>query len=578
MAIRLLSPDVIGKIAAGEVVERPVSVVKELVENALDAGARAVHVEIVAGGCDLIRVVDDGCGITREDLALAVQRHATSKIDSAEDLNRIATLGFRGEALSSIAAVSEFSLASHAAEAAAAYEMRVSGGVVQGTFPTSRPRGTTITAEKLFFNLPARRKFLRSAASEGAQVAQLLSHVAIAYPEVAFDLTIDGRRSLSTPGTGNPLDAALNVLGRDVASALLPLETVVEADRPVSGVAARITGYVAEPRVSRSTRSGIWLTVNRRPVKSRALSYAVEEAYETLLMVGRHPVAVLDLEVPSGEVDVNVHPTKIEVRLLRERLIYGGLRDAVRSVVSVDSRWGKEVKGLTPVEGGPGAGTITETVSTPRLIEAPIAATPPASGIAAPSTSGRRIPILRLIGQVAQSYIVAEGEAGVYLIDQHAAHERVLLERLKKGMDREERTQLLLEPALVELAPGQRELAETARPALEALGFRMELFGENTLLIRGIPGQLPPGQAVKALEESLLELSEEKGVIDWRERVAVSLSCRGAVKAGQSLSFEEMRSLVEALEETDITQHCSHGRPTAILLSHYQLEREFGRK
>lgn len=574
MPIQLLSPDVIGKIAAGEVVERPVSVVKELVENALDAGARTVHVEIVAGGCDLMRVVDDGCGIPREDLALAVRRHATSKIASAEDLTTISTLGFRGEALSSIAAVSEFTLVSHSEGAAVANEMRISGGELLGTSPTSRPRGTTITVEKLFFNLPARRKFLRSAASEAAQVAQLLSHLAIAYPEVAFDLTIDGRRSLTTPGTGNPLDAALSVLGRDVASALLPIDTSVEADRPVAGVAARITGYVAEPRVSRSTRSGIWLTVNRRPVKSRALSFAVEEGYDTLLMVGRHPVAVLDLQIPPAEVDVNVHPTKIEVRLLRERLIYGRLRDAVRSVVSVDSGWGKEVNGLTPVESGLAPGE--PAWSTPRLIDASLAMPPTVPAMQSPST-GRRIPILRLIGQVAQSYIVAEGEAGLYLIDQHAAHERVLLERLKKGMDREEQTQLLLEPALLELAPGQWELAKSAWPALEALGFRMELFGENSLLIRGIPGQLPPARAVTALEESLLELLEEKSVADWRERVAVALSCRGAVKAGQTLSFEEMRALVEALEETDITQHCSHGRPTAILLSHNQLEREFGR-
>lgn len=575
MPIHLLDPDVIGKIAAGEVVERPVSVVKELVENALDAGARTIHVEIAAGGCDLIRVVDDGCGIAEEDLHLAVQRHATSKITSAEDLNSISTLGFRGEALASVAAVSEFTLASRAASATSGHQLRIRGGEPGETASVARAPGTTLTVERLFFNLPARRKFLRSAASEAAQVAQLLSHLAIAYPEVAFELAIDGRRALATPGTGNPLDAAVNVLGREVASALLPLESSVEADRPVSGIAARITGFVAEPRVSRSTRSGIWLTVNRRPVKSRALSYAVEEAYDTLLMVGRHPVAVLELQLPPAEVDVNVHPTKIEVRLLRERLIYGGLRDAVRSVVAVDSRWGKEVSGLTMGESPSEPGG--EGFNAPRLIDAPLAATPPGPSMEMAAT-GRRIPILRLIGQVALSYIVAEGEAGVYLIDQHAAHERVLLERLKKGMDREEETQLLLEPALLELAPGQWELAKAAWPALEALGFRMEPFGENSILIRGIPGQLPTGQAVKALEQTLQDLLDEKSGADWRERAAVALSCRGAVKAGQPLSFEEMRSLVEALEETDITQHCSHGRPTAILLSHHQLEREFGRK
>ena len=574
MPIHVLSPDVVGKIAAGEVVERPASVVKELVENALDAGARVVRVEIAVGGSELIRVSDDGCGIGREDLTLAVERHATSKISAAEDLSSIATLGFRGEALASIAAVSEFTLSSCVAGATSAHELRVHGGEVSGTVPVSRAKGTSVTVEQLFFNLPARRKFLRSTASESAQVAQLLSHLAIAYPEVAFDLTIDGRRSLSTPGTGDPMDAVLNVLGREVAGALLPLEAKVETDRPVAGLAARITGFVAEPKVSRSTRAGIWITVNRRPVKSRALTYAIEEAYETLLMVGRHPIAVVDLQVPAADLDVNVHPTKIEVRLLRERLIYGGLRDTVRSVVAADSPWGREVGGLAPVERVPEG--ERESFVTPRLVEAPLATAP--STPVEPATTGRRLPILRLIGQVAQSYIVAEGEEGLYLIDQHAAHERVLLERLMKGLEEEEKTQLLLEPALLELPAGQWELATEAWAALEALGFRMEAFGESALLIRGIPSQLPPGKAVKALQETLQDLLEERSEGSWRERLAIAVSCRGAIKAGQTLSFEEMRSLVEALEETDITQHCSHGRPTAVLLSRRQLEREFGRK
>jgi DNA mismatch repair protein MutL len=575
MAIRLLSPDVVGKIAAGEVVERPASVVKELVENALDAGARTIRVEIAAGGCDLIRVADDGCGIPREDLLLAVQRHATSKIATVEDLNLIDTLGFRGEALASIAAVSELTLVSRVDDAALAHEIRLRGGEQLQSRPTSRTRGTTVVVEGIFFNLPARRKFLRSATSESTQVAHLVSHLAVTYPEVAFELTIDGRRSLSTPGTGNAMDAALSVLGREVASALLPVDSTIDADRPAAGLAAHITGYVAEPKVNRATRSGIWLTVNRRPVRSRALTHAVEDAYETLLMVGRYPVAILDLRVPPPELDVNVHPTKTEVRLLRERLIYGGLRDAVRSVVAVDSRWGKEVGRLASMEqpSEPGEGALP----TPRLIEPPLAASSPGPSMGTAAT-GRRIPILRLIGQVAQSYIVAEGEAGLYLIDQHAAHERVILERLMKGIGREEHTQLLLEPALLELTPGQWEVARAAWEALESLGFRIEPFGESSVLVRGIPGQLPPSQAIHALEQTLEDLQEDAPGGDWRERMAVALSCRGAVKAGQTLSFEEMRALVEALEETDITQHCSHGRPTAVLLSHRQLEREFGRK
>lgn len=572
MPIRILPQDIVEKIAAGEVVERPASVVKELVENSLDAGAGSVHVEIGAGGCDLIRVADDGCGMGREDLLLAVQRHATSKIASAEDLMAISTLGFRGEALASIGAVSLLTLVSRPRHAGAAHQLRVEGGVPSEVAGAARAPGTTVVVEKLFFNVPARRKFLRSATSEAAQVASVLNQLALAYPEVRFELTIDGRRSLATSGRGNPMDAALAVLGQEVAGGLLPLSAVVEMEHPSRGYAAAINGFVADPRVSRSNRSGIWLFVNRRAVRSRSLAYAVEEAYETLLPVGRHPIAVLDLQVPPAEVDVNVHPSKNEVKLLRERLIYGGLRDAIRETLGRGSSWAREIGGLSPTAA---PSMRADPIAPPRLIDAPLSPdTPMAEG----TTGGRRLPVLRLMGQVAQSYIVAEGEQGLYLIDQHAAHERVLYHRLLKAMVAEANTQLLLEPVTLELGPDQREMAQEGKEALESLGFRLEPFGEGAILVRGVPSELPSADAVRVLRESLEDLSQERPTGDWKERAAVALSCRGAVKAGQPLAPEEMRSLVEALEETDITQHCSHGRPTAILLSHQQLEKEFGRR
>jgi len=574
MNIQILSPDVVAKIAAGEVVERPSSVVKELVENSLDAGARRISVEVVAGGCDLIQVADDGRGIPRDELGLAVARHATSKIRSVEDLNATATLGFRGEALASIAAVSELTLASRPASSPAAHQLRVRGGELLDVSPVARAPGTTVTVERLFFNVPARRKFLRSAASESSQVAHLLSQFALAYPEVAFQLTVDGRRSLTTSGGGDFLEAAVAVLGREVVPALLSLEATLQTDLSPRSVVARLSGYVAAPTVSRATRTGIWLFVNRRPVRSRTLVHAVESGYQTLLQAGRFPIAVVNLQVPPTEVDVNVHPAKAEVRLLRERLIYGGLRDAVHRVVGGDAPWGKEVDHFSPAPWD--ADQREAPSSPPRLIDAPLSAAP--SGAAEDAMAGgRRLPILRLIGQVAQTYIVAEGERGLYLIDQHAAHERVLYGRLMKAMGQEGNTQLLLEPVSLELTPEHWDLAVAAASALEALGYRLEPFGERTLLVRGIPSELPHGQAIQVLQESLSDISEEGAETDWRERMAVALSCRGAVKAGQSLSAEEMRALVEALEESDITQHCSHGRPTAILLSHSRLEREFGR-
>ena len=573
MGIEVLSSDVVGKIAAGEVVERPGSVVKELVENAVDAGARSIQVEIATGGCDLIRVADDGCGIAREELFLAVERHATSKIRSADDLGRIATLGFRGEALASIAAVSEMTVVSRRAETSSASEIHVVGGALDGgVVSASRAPGTTVLVEKLFFNVPARRKFLRSAAAEAGQVVRLVSQLALAYPEVAFTLFVDGRRPLITSGSGELLDAALAVLGREVADALLPIEGLVEADRPIRSVAARIHGYAADPGVSRSTRSGVSLFVNRRPIRSRSLGQAVEDGYQTLLQVGRYPIALISLEVPPAEVDVNVHPSKSEVRLFRERLIYAGLRDAVRSAVADSSGWAKE---LSPTGRGFN-GVLLDPSGQPRLMDTTISG--PSAGEDV-MVGGRRLPILRVIGQVAQTYIVAEGDVGIYLIDQHAAHERVLLERLEKSTGQDGNTQLMLEPISIEVTPPEWEIVTSATQALEVLGYRLEQFGEKAILIRGIPTELPAGRAVEALKEALGDLAEEKPeAADWRERLKIALSCRGAVKAGQILAPEEMRSLVIALEDMDITQHCSHGRPTAVLLSRNQLEREFGRR
>ncbi|HEX9016550.1 MAG TPA: DNA mismatch repair endonuclease MutL [Chloroflexota bacterium] len=569
MGIQVLDPEVVGKIAAGEVVERPASAVKELIENALDAGARSIQVELAAGGCDLIVVSDDGRGVARDDMRLAVERHATSKIRSADDLVHVTTLGFRGEALASIAAVSEFTLTSREASGTVAYQLSVSGGAQGKLSPVGRAPGTTVQVERLFFNFPARRKFLKSASAEGGQIARLMGQFALAYPEVAFVLITDGRRTLSTDGSGGLLGAAASVLGKEAAGALVPIEAAVEPDR-TGGLAARITGYVGDPKLTRSTRSSIWLFVNRRPIQSRALTRAVEDGFATLVQVGRYPVAILNLEVPSEEVDVNVHPAKAEVRLLKERLIYGGLRDAVRAAVSAGSGWAKEV---TPDESMLpwGAGDSFA----PRLLDVPPA--PPAAG-GGVLVGGRRLPILRVIGQVAQTYIIAEGEGGIFLIDQHAAHERVLLERLTKSLNAEGNTQLSLEPLVLELTPIETQVLETSKEVLESLGYRLEPFGDSSVLVRGIPTGLPEGKAIEALKETLAELGDERPAGEWRERVLISLSCRGAVKAGQTLAPEEMRSLVLALEEMDITQHCSHGRPTAILLSRTQLEKEFGRR
>jgi DNA mismatch repair protein MutL len=279
---------------------------------------------------------------------------------------------------------------------------------------------------------------------------------------------------------------------------------------------------------------------------------------------------VINLDVPAPEVDVNVHPSKSEVKLLRERLIYGALRDAVRSAVSASSGWAKELSIVSP----------SQLDADPAMVPARLRDVPPAAPVRGTSVfaGGRRLPILRVVGQIAQTYIIAEGVGGLYLIDQHAAHERVLLEKLTKSIGRDGNTQLMLEPQPIEVSPAEWEALSRSKPELEDVGYRLEPFGERSALVRGIPVELPEGRAVEALRETLADLAEEKPAGDWRERVAIALSCRGAVKAGQVLAPDEMRSLVMALEEMDITQHCSHGRPTAVLLSHTQLEKEFGRR
>lgn len=569
MGIEVLDPGVVSKIAAGEVVERPASVVKELVENSLDAGARAIEVEIIGGGCDLIRVADDGEGIPRRDLPRALRRHATSKITSLEDLDRVSTLGFRGEALASISAVSALTLSSRHAEDSHGYQVSAVVGEAGALFAVSRAIGTTVMVERLFFNVPARRKFLRSAAAEAGQISQVLNQFALAYPEVAFKLVSDGRLVLATSGSGDALDAAFGVLGREVAEALLLVEASVETDQPSRRLAARIRGHVADTRVTRSARTGVWLFINRRPIRSRSFLHAVEEGYHTLLETGRHPVAVLNLDVPPFEVDVNVHPAKWEVRLLRERLIYGGLRDAVRAALVSSGGWARPIGQVESANAGDASMPV-------RLVDAAVADASVAPEVA--GAGGRRLPILRVLGQVAQTYIVAEGEHGLYLVDQHAAHERVLLDRLLKAPRGEADSQLMLEPESLSLDALEAEFAAASRDDLESLGYRLEEFGKETVLLRGVPGGLPEGRAIEALKATLADLSSEAQLADRREQLAIALSCRSAVKAGQTLSPEEMRALIADLEEADITRHCSHGRPTAILLSHSQLEREFGRR
>ncbi len=583
MPIRVLAPHEAAKIAAGEVIERPASVVKELIENSLDAGATQVSVEVREGGLALIRVADDGCGIEPGELRLAFERHATSKVRVEEDLWRVATLGFRGEALPSIAAAGEIELLSRVSgiDRGARIKLR-QGEVVEEGSGAASP-GTVFTVRALFAAQPARLKFLRGAGAEATQVSTVLMHYAMAYPEVRFSLVVDGRTALQTPGGGSLIDAVAAVYGADVADAAIEIEAAPSHEGEIG-----VRGVVVEPRLHRASRNYISLYVNRRWVKNRALTFAVEEAYQGMLPVGRRPIAVLDLRVPPDEVDVNVHPTKAEVRLRREREIFGLLQRAVRKALSEHA----PVPSASPAlwiggQAPPAMFLRQQDVQSPLPRHKPEALFTPAQadagvaiderGAAAPMVE--RLPMLRAVGQVGTMYVVAEGPDGMYLIDQHAAHERVLYEGfLAAARAGKPDAQGLLDPLTVELSASHQALLFEHADAFERLGFEIEQFGDRAFVVRGVPSSLAGEDVVRRIAELLDRMQLDDGPEDWSHRVAASLACHAAVRAGMAMSAEEQRELIRGLESVGSPRTCPHGRPTVVHLTSDALAREFRRK
>jgi DNA mismatch repair protein MutL len=547
-AIQVMDPHLAAKIAAGEVIERPASVVKELVENALDAGARHIRIEIEGGGAQRILVADDGHGMPAEEVELAFRRHATSKLRTESDLSALATLGFRGEALPSIAAVADVTCSTRFADEAVGLELQVDeGAIAQRALP--RQVGTTMVVDGLFGRFPARRKFLRGRSAEAAACVQLIAPLALGFPEVQFAALIDGREALRTPGDGDLRSAAVAVLGSDAADQLLEVPTTTIDDERGQTV-VEVDGVCATGSYNRAGRSGVTVLVNRRPVTNRTLSYAVVEAYGSLVPVGRQPVAIVNVRVPPGEVDFNVHPSKLEVKLLRERAVYAAIQRALRAALASDE-WSVATWSDEPEEAGFGGELLRE---------------------------------LRVLGQAGKTYLIAEGQAGLYLVDQHAAHERVLLEELHAALAGRSEQQLLLEPLVLDVPAAAVALAEQARGELAQLGFLIEPFGPKQVLVRGVPGVLVDRQPERIVQETLVTLTTNThGLVieqhaSWAERLALVIACRSAVRAGDTLGPAEMDALLRRLGEAALCRTCAHGRPTAILLSHAQLEREFGRR
>ena len=617
MSIRQLPRDVAAKIAAGEVVERPASVVKELIENALDADAHTIRLEIAGGGLDLIRVSDDGNGIAAEDMPLAFARHATSKIDSLSDLEHINTLGFRGEALASIAAVARVTLLSRPRAATAGVQVSVDEGVLGQVTPAGAPAGTTITIRGLFASVPARLKFLKTRATETAHCLRLLEQYALAWPVVRFTAISEGRQVFNTPGDGKLLSAIVAVYGLRVAEQMVALDEESDAEQPQEHTSSErpcVSGYVSRPSCYKATRQFISFFVNGRWVQSRTLNYAVEEAYHSLLLTGRHPIAVINIALDPAEMDVNVHPAKTEVRFLRERLVYAAVQRAVRAAVLATAEapelsgrafsapaWPSSDSPFASLDGAPpglpSAASAAALAATPDSlwpgagVEAgQSVARGAAGGFAVPGVAaegavgGKKLPALRVLGQVSQSYIITEGPDGVYMVDQHAAHERILLEKMvAEWRARGIASQRLLEPQTVELAATEREAVEDHLEQLRGIGFEIEPFGGDTMLVRAVPATLSAQAHPQSLRELLLELvgadSEAASHGEtWEEHALANVACKAAIKAGQPLSPEEQREMIRQLEQVDAHQSCCHGRPTMVHLSLAALEREFDRR
>jgi DNA mismatch repair protein MutL len=568
MPIKVLDPSVVAKIAAGEVVERPASVVKELVENSLDAGSSQISVEVRGGGVSLMRVTDNGCGIPAAELELAFKRHSTSKISSFDDLKSIISLGFRGEALPSIAAVAQVDIASCAAGESTGGYLALEEGKVVGCGSQGRPQGTTVTVRNLFHSLPARLKFLKSQATENSHMANVVSHYALAFPEVKFSLSIDGRASLRTPGSSHLLDSVIEVYGLEVAKDMLEIGSNQEWLGGTAGSSIKVDGLVGSPKLSRSSRNYLSFFINRRWVSSRMLSWAVEEAYHGLLMTGKHPVAIISVSLPSEEVDVNIHPAKTEVKFRNEHVLFTAVQKAVRQTL---------VK-MTPVprieEVATAYGKPSEQHWLPQ--------TPVGGSLAAPlplaaQTPAFTLPVLRVLGQLLSSYIIAEGPDGLYLIDQHAAHERILFDKIRQQKEKQQiEVQGMLEPATFEATPKQDEVLKQRYEDLAQFGFSIEPFGDRTYLVRAVPALLYEKGWAEVLTE-LLDITPGVDAGDFSEKVVASMACHSAVRFGQTLTDNEMRELIKQLEQAALPNTCPHGRPTMVHISSGQLRKEFGR-
>ena len=567
--IAILPDAVADQIAAGEVVERPASVVKELVENSLDAGARHVRVELENGGKVLIEVSDDGSGMGREDAVLSLDRHATSKVRSAADLVGVATFGFRGEALPAIASVSRLGLVTHDGQGEGS-ELTVVGGRLERVAPAARQQGTSVTIRGLFFNTPARRKFLRSAASETRAAHEAVATLALAHPESGFELHVDGTCRLAVPSGQDPAERLAAVWGRDLAGTLVPVQYAAGA--------FRVDGYIQRPGDAQPTGRRTQLFVNGRPFKDPFLVRAAEAGYRAAIHPGDRPSIYLRIQVAPEDVDVNVHPAKLEVRFRDrigvERVVEEAVRFALGALVAA-----APVGDWRPLPVASGAGHVggqgRQLVDLGQLFPTEVQTIP--GHEAREATVGFDVPLV----QVFDSYIVYEGPDGVIIVDQHSAHERVLYEAVLAQLSGGGApAQRLLLPLTLELTDEELDAFETHAEQLRRVGFEAEAFGGRAVVVHAVPTPHPRFDAGACFREMIADLARGRfgGWANRLERFAATYACRAAVKAGQRLDEREMRELLLRLFATDLPPHDVHGRATIVQLPREELERRFGRR
>ena len=594
--IALLSETVASQVAAGEVIERPASVVKELVENSLDAGATRIIVAVQRGGIALIRVTDDGAGMDREDALLCLERHATSKLRSGRDLAAIATMGFRGEALPSIASVSRFRLTTREPAALAGTEVIVNGGKIEAVRDAGEAPGTQVEVRSLFYNLPARRKFLRSEPTENGHIEAMMQQLAVGNPSVGFTFIRDDRTVFQLPASTR-LDDRL----RDLCGPAL-LEELIEIDgSPDDCGRPAIRGFIGKPGVSRGSRADQRVFINGRAVENSTIHHALREGYHTALMKGRHPVTILFLTIPPAAVDVNVHPAKREVRFHRPSDIHEAVVSAVRrSLESARIEWarGFHQPDLSAVPSAPIVEPETPALfgaeEGPRFQVAPHAVAPPAmpgrapalepsqpAAVPAAPTPPRPGPF-RILGVLHRLYVLLEGEGGLVLVDQHAAHERILFEELRRRLEAGDvHSQRLLLPLTIEVGPRDAEWLRRNLPDLQRLGLGLEAFGPGTFKVESLPPFLPidrPQQLIREVIEELQAAGADTPRTRLGEEMIAKTVCRHAVKANDRLRGPEIEKLISDLLACELPYCCPHGRPTMIQISHAELEKKFGRR